>query len=225
MLNPSPWILCIWFFAATKKPQHIWAWQLREGQKATIACKSRRPNRLKVLQTACIASKWPNGKAEFTHFQNSSFLWLLFLNPYFLFWLFYSSVFFIFQLRALFKLGSQTAGRSLYVCFQNPPFPTKAPVLLALSCSPAQQWSRAADTWGTFGQPSLTHSCSAWGITAPGTLWKAAQQGHGVLKTLLESKAQDLPLFLPCTLFLSRPRISWQSSQYTNYRLLSWIKT
>lgn len=75
----------------------------------------------------------------------------------------------------------------------------------------------ASPPWQTASQP--------WGITAPGTLWKAAQQGHGLLKTLLQSKAQALPPFLPYSLFLSRSRISWQSSKYTNYRLLPWIKT
>lgn len=148
---------------------------MREGQKATIACKSRRPNRLKVLQTASIASKSLQAEDDLMGKQN-----LLTFRILHLFGCLSSTLLLILtvlflcllhlRLQALFKLSSETAGRSLYVHFQNAPLPSKAPILLALSCSPAQQWSRAADSSGTFGQPSLTDSFSAWGITAPGTL-------------------------------------------------------
>lgn len=128
------------------------------------------------------------------------------------------------RLQTSFTFGSLATGRSLHVCFQTHLFPARLtschPYPAALhNCGPGLQRSQAHLA------SLLSEGFSASVITTPGGLWKAAQQGHGMLKALLQSKAKYLTTYLPYTLFLSRSRIFWQFSKHTNYRLLSWIKT
>lgn len=128
------------------------------------------------------------------------------------------------RLQTFFTFGALATRRSLHICFQTHLFPVRLaschPHPAALhNCGPGLQRSQA------YLASLLSEGFSASVITTPGGLWKAAQQGHGMLKALLQSKAKYLTTYLPYTLFLSRSRIFWQFSKHTNYRLLSWIKT
>lgn len=54
--HPEPSLISLVLCNHQKVFLQLWAWQTRGCQKATLACKSRRTNRLSVLQTICIAS-------------------------------------------------------------------------------------------------------------------------------------------------------------------------
>lgn len=210
MPNPSPWILCIWFWfsAATKKSQHIRAWQMRGGQKAIIACKSRRPNRLKVLQTACIVSK--SLQAEDDLMEKQSLLTFKILNfsgcfsstpaPYFDF---YSSVFFIWDFKHYLN-SAHRLQRDLYKCFHLLPARLPSCWLCPAACTAVVQGCRyLGHIWPvlpdrqllSLGDYSLGHvikgsPARSWGVENFATVQSTGSSSFPSLHTILV-KAKD----------------------------------
>lgn len=146
------------------------AWQTRGCQKATIACKSRRTNRLKVLQTICTASKAVQaednlrGKQGLLIFKILHFFGCLSSTTASPFDLFYSSVFLTWDFRlSLNSTHRLQGGRSTYASKIHL-FPVRLP-----SCHP---YPAALHNSGPGLQISHAHLanllcqtvCQLWGL-------------------------------------------------------------
>lgn len=157
LLNWSSWTLSH-TFGSLQPPKSVSATLSLGNERmpeSHYCSKSRRTNRLKVLQTVCIASKSVQAEDNPRRKQgllilNSSFHWLPLFNHYFTFWLFYSSVFFTWHFRLSLNSAHRLLGGCSTYAFKIHLFPARFP-----SCSTAQLWSKAADISCRYLQPSL----------------------------------------------------------------------
>lgn len=221
MLNSSSWTLIYLVLCNHQKAfLKLWAWQMRGCQKATIACRSRRPNDSKFCKLSALYPNlkitWGEGRdysfSEFFVSLAASTKWLLIFTVLF-------PCLLRLRLQTYFKFSSQAARRSFHVGFQNPPLPSKAPILPSLSCSTARQWSRAAEVSCAFGQPSLAVS-QLWGLQPEAHYERQPSKVMGCCKLCYSIFLLSFPTHCSC----QGQGFFWQYSKHTSYRLLSWVK-